>query len=83
MTLPAGGTSDGNTFVEHGRSSLAGVLFDDTDSNGAPGPGEPGTGGVPVTLTGPDEAGNPIRVTTATAPDGSSAFRGCARAGTS
>jgi hypothetical protein len=50
--------------------SISGTVFMDLDKNGALGPGEPGIGGVTVTLTKPGGA----QVTTTTASDGTYSF---------
>ena len=41
------------------------------NGDGIQDPGEPGVGGVTVTLTGTDGQGNPVTLTTTTLPDGS------------
>ena len=70
VEVPAGGTSDGNSFAELPRSGLGGSVFDDADGNGTRAGTERGIADLQVTLTGTDEAGNPVRLTTTTAGDG-------------
>jgi hypothetical protein len=74
VEVPADGTSDTNTFAELPASGLDGSVFDDVDGDGERGGAEPGIAGLQVTLTGTDEAGNPVRLTTTTAGDGSYLF---------
>ncbi|GAA2658384.1 conserved repeat domain-containing protein [Actinosynnema pretiosum] len=74
VTLPQNGSSVGNDFAELAASSLAGTVYNDLNVNGVLEPGEPGIGGVTLTLTGTDSAGNPVRVTTLTAADGTYRF---------
>lgn len=68
------------TFGYNNPGSIAGTIFSDADSNAAQGLGEPGIGGVQVTLTPPagvDLGNGPgVAITTTTAPDGSYLFDG-------
>ncbi|GLZ37073.1 SdrD B-like domain-containing protein [Actinokineospora sp. NBRC 105648] len=73
IVLPSGGAATGYVFAEE-RGSLAGVVFDDTNGNGAQDPGEPGIGGVSVTLSGTDALGTPVNIVVTSAPDGSYLF---------
>ncbi|OLT13510.1 hypothetical protein BJF78_22215 [Pseudonocardia sp. CNS-139] len=74
VTLPAGGTSAGNTFAEHAKPGITGRLFDDLDGDGVPDPGEPGAVGVALTLAGTDDVGNTVQLRTTAEPDGRYAF---------
>lgn len=59
-------------FVE--GAELEGHVFHDVNHNGVLDPGEPLLPGVDVTLTGNDENGNPVNLTTGTDPNGEYAF---------
>lgn len=62
-------------FPELQPSSLSGTVYDDVNRNNVLDAGE-SLGGVTVTLTGTDDLGKPISVTTTTAADGSYQFNG-------
>ncbi|OZG49298.1 SdrD B-like domain-containing protein [Bombiscardovia coagulans] len=51
-------------------ASVAGVVWWDMDSSGVRDAGEPVAAGVPVVVTGVDDLGNPVRVSTHTGSDG-------------
>jgi hypothetical protein len=53
-----------------------GTVFSDMNGDGIRDPGEPGIGGVTITLTGFDENDNPVVRTTVTNPDGSWSISG-------
>jgi hypothetical protein len=55
-------------------SSLAGIVFNDTNNDGIQQAGEPGLGLVPVTLTGKDYTGRNVSLIRLTEPDGSYRF---------
>jgi protocatechuate 3,4-dioxygenase beta subunit len=55
-------------------ASIGNFVWVDQDADGQQDPGEPGIGGTTVTLTGTDGQGNPVMLTTTTAPDGSYSF---------
>lgn len=55
-------------------TSIGNFVWNDQDGDGVQDSGEPGIGGVTVTLTGTDGQGNPVSLTTTTAPDGSYLF---------
>jgi uncharacterized repeat protein (TIGR01451 family)/fimbrial isopeptide formation D2 family protein len=57
-------------------SSLAGTVYLDSNTSGGLDAGEPGLGGVLLTLTGTDANGQSVSATTTTAPDGSYSFTG-------
>lgn len=59
-------------FVE--AAQVEGHVFHDKDRSGVLDSGEPGLGGITVTLTGFDDFGAPVTRTTVTAPDGSYSF---------
>ena len=69
-----GGT--GNRFGEIAALSLGGNVFTDSNNDGIFGGGETGIAGVTVVLTGTDDLGNPVSLTTATLGDGSYTFTG-------
>lgn len=66
-------STDGYTFAELEPSSIAGVVYDDTNGNGVRDAGEPAVGGATVTLTGTDDAGD-VDDTFVTAADGTFSF---------
>ena len=70
--LTAGEVADLN-FTK-GTGSLSGVAYFDQNNDGAAGAGEPGIGGVLLTLTGTDINGKSVSLTTATAPNGTYTF---------
>src|SRR5262249_21918623 len=55
-------------------ANLNGCVFVDLDNNGAREPNEPPVAGVNVMLTGTDDLGNPVSLTTTTEADGNSNF---------
>ncbi|MEU5694314.1 SdrD B-like domain-containing protein [Actinosynnema sp. NPDC020468] len=75
IVLTSGATATGYRFEER-RGSLAGVVYEDVDNDGTQDGGEPGIGGVTVTLTGQNAQGGAVNVTTTTAPDGTYSFTG-------
>lgn len=74
VTLPLAGLTNQNFGLT--TSSLSGFVYVDPNNNGIQDPGEPGIGGVMVTLTGTDVNGNAVTQTTTTGPDGSYSFSG-------
>jgi uncharacterized repeat protein (TIGR01451 family) len=66
----------GNRFGELLPSSLSGNVFIDTNNDGIFGGGESGQGGVTVALTGFDDLGAVVNLTTTTLLDGSYSFSG-------
>ena len=62
-------------------SSIAGNVYVDANNNGNIDAGEPPIGGVIVTLTGTNNLGQPVNLTTTTAPNGTYSFNNL-RAGT-
>ena len=57
-------------------SALSGHVYDDANDDGRMEPGEPGVGGVAVTLTGTTDAGASVVAATTTGADGSYSFAG-------
>jgi hypothetical protein len=70
------GTTDApnNDFAEIKPASLSGYVYFDANENGAKGPLEPGIGQTTLTLTGTNDLGQPVTLTTTTAADGSYSF---------
>jgi uncharacterized repeat protein (TIGR01451 family) len=68
-----GKTFSGFDFPELQPSSLAGTVYDDVNGNKLIDSGE-GLGGVTVTLTGTNDLGQPVSLTTTTAADGTYSF---------
>lgn len=66
---------DHNDFGELKAASVAGWVYVDRNNNGVRDAGEPGIGGVTITLTGTTERG-PVRQTTITAGNGAYRFDG-------
>ncbi len=74
IVLFAGTDAAGYTFGELDPASLAGVVFRDDNNDGIEQPLELGIAGVSVTLTGTDDLGNSVTLSTLTASDGSYLF---------
>jgi len=74
--IPAspGDTGTGYTFGELPTASISGAVFDDADNDGVVDAGEAGIAGVTITLTGTDDLGNAVSLTTTTAADGTYTF---------
>ncbi|HVK08542.1 MAG TPA: SdrD B-like domain-containing protein, partial [Gemmataceae bacterium] len=66
--------SSGFNFGEQKASSLAGVVYKDTNNSGSQDTGETGIGGVTIKLTGNDSTGVKVNLTTTTAADGTYSF---------
>ncbi len=64
--LTPGAASLNNNFGELRPASLSGLVYRDDNDNGIPEAGEPGIGGVTITLTGTDDLGNSVVLTTTT-----------------
>jgi uncharacterized repeat protein (TIGR01451 family) len=70
-----GQSVNGYNFGEILPASLAGTVFEDIGTtNGQLDPGEPGIGGVTVTLTGTDDLGSPVALTGTTTAAGAYLF---------
>jgi fimbrial isopeptide formation D2 family protein/uncharacterized repeat protein (TIGR01451 family) len=76
IPVPAGAAGAGYDFGELLPASLAGSAFVDRDGDGVRDAGEPGIGGVTITLVGVDDRDRPSRLTTETAADGAYRFGG-------
>ncbi|MGQ9829265.1 MAG: SdrD B-like domain-containing protein, partial [Roseiflexus sp.] len=74
ITLTPGMTSPNNNFGELRPASLSGLVYSDLNNNGQYDSGEPGIGGVTITLTGTDDLGNAVTLTTTTTITGFYAF---------
>jgi fimbrial isopeptide formation D2 family protein/uncharacterized repeat protein (TIGR01451 family) len=74
IVLPSGAASLNNNFGELRPASLSGRVYRDDDNDGIPDTGEPGIGGVTITLTGTDDLGNNVFLTTTTTITGFYAF---------
>jgi large repetitive protein len=66
VTLTPGTTSTGNTLAEYVPATLGGTVYGDANNDGIMDPTETGIGGVTITLTGTDDRGNPVTLTTTT-----------------
>lgn len=77
IALPAGGNAIDNDFGETLGVSLSGRVFYDADNDGVQaGPDETGIDGVTLTLTGTDDTGAAVSLTTTTDANGDFAFEG-------
>ncbi|MDB5806436.1 MAG: hypothetical protein JWN73_3758 [Betaproteobacteria bacterium] len=73
---PVIGSSIDNNFGELVGSDISGFVYRDDDNNGIKGGSEPALAGVAIALTGNDDLGNAVNLTTNTAADGSYSFNG-------
>ena len=77
IALPAGGASIDNNFGETLGVSLSGRVFFDADNDGVQsGAAETGIEGVTITLTGTDDTGAAVSLSTTTDANGDYAFEG-------
>ena len=76
ITLGVGETSNANNFGEVPAAQIAGAVYADNNNNGVKDTSEGGLGGVTLVLTGTDDLGNPVNLSTTTASDGSYSFTG-------
>ena len=77
IVLPAGGASINNNFGETLAVSLSGRVFFDADNDGLQsGAAETGIDGVTITLTGTDDTGATVSLSTTTDANGDYAFEG-------
>ncbi len=67
IVLATGGSSANNNFGELSPSSLAGFVYNDANNDGTKQGGEAGIAGITITLTGTDDRGAAVSVTTTTA----------------
>ena len=63
-------------FGELPAGTIGGAVYSDTNDNGQRDVGEAGFGGQTIALTGTDDLGASVNLTTQTAPDGSFSFSG-------
>lgn len=77
IVLPAGKHSVSNDFAEILPVAASGTVFFDVNNDGAmAGVAETGIGAVQITLTGTDDLGNAVSLSTTTAADGTFSFEG-------
>ena len=76
IVLGVGDQSTANLFGEVPGADIGGTVYADNNDNGVQDAGEGGLGGVVITLTGTDDQGNPVSLSTTTAADGSYSFAG-------
>lgn len=74
ITLAGGVTGANYNFGEVKAAGLSGFVYLDLQRSGKMDPGDPGIGGVSLTLIGTDSQGNSVHLTTQTASDGSYNF---------
>jgi uncharacterized repeat protein (TIGR01451 family) len=75
ITLASSTSATGYDFGEYSQGTIAGVVYRDLDNDGIhAGAGETGIGGVSLGLTGTDDLGQAVSLTTTTAGDGSYSF---------
>jgi hypothetical protein len=74
VTLTDQNDSLNNNFAQLAEPSVSGEVYADANDNGALDTGESGLAGVPVTLTGVDNNGNAVNLSTQTAADGTYSF---------
>ncbi|MDO4791216.1 MAG: SdrD B-like domain-containing protein [Buchananella hordeovulneris] len=71
LRLPVGPVNATETAI---ASSLGNFVWEDRNGNGVQDTAEPGVSGVKVTLTGTDDLGNPVNLSTTTDGDGHYSF---------
>ena len=77
IALSAGGTSENNNFGEVLQVSISGAVFLDVNNDGAMlGAGETGLEGVVIELSGVDDSGVTVNLSTTTDADGKFSFEG-------
>ena len=76
ITVPGTLVPVTNVNFGEAQARVSGTVFLDTNDNGVQDAGEPGIGGVTVTLTGTDAQGNPVSRPTTTGSDGKYVFTG-------
>ncbi|MFO1219313.1 MAG: SdrD B-like domain-containing protein [Burkholderiaceae bacterium] len=74
IPLAVGQTSSANNFFEVPGARVSGRVWADNNNNGSIDTGEAGLSGVTITLTGTDDLGGAVNLTTTTAADGTYAF---------
>ena len=78
IVLPGNTAAGGYNFGELPDAQIAGKVYSDLNNNGVADAGEAGIGSPPVTLTlsGTDDLGQPVNLTTTTDAAGNYAFKG-------
>ena len=74
LTLGLSETSGGHNFGEIPPASVSGLVYADNNNNGSRDSAETGLGGVTLSLTGTDDTGAAVSLSTTTAADGSYSF---------
>lgn len=75
VTLASNTSATGYDFGEYTQGTLAGVVYRDLNNDGTQaGAGETGIAGVALALSGTDDLGGAVSLTTSTAADGSYSF---------
>lgn len=74
IVLGADQHAQDNNFGEIQKASIAGRVYNDSNDDGQVDPGEVGIPGVEIVLTGTDDLGNPVHLTTTTDADGNYHF---------
>ncbi|MGE3821141.1 MAG: SdrD B-like domain-containing protein, partial [Isosphaeraceae bacterium] len=74
VTILAGASATGYDFGELRPASITGMVFADANNDGVLDGGETGISGVTVTLTGTDDLGNPVNLSTSTDVGGAYSF---------
>ena len=74
ITVPATLVPVTNVNFGEAQARVSGTVFLDSNNNGTQDAGEPGIGGVAVTLAGTDAQGNPVSRPTTTGADGKYVF---------
>ncbi len=74
ISLTEGTTGTGNTFGELQGASIAGNVYRDANNDGVLNAGENGVAGVTITLTGTDDLGQAVSLSTTTGAGGAYAF---------
>jgi uncharacterized repeat protein (TIGR01451 family) len=76
VSLGVGAASVANNFGEVPAAGLSGIVYADNNNDGIVGAGEGGLPGVTLVLTGTDDLGNAVSLTTVTGADGRYSFDG-------
>ena len=76
IALGANEQSVDNNFGEVRGGAIAGRVYNDSDDDGQVDPGETGIAGVEIVLTGTDDTGAPVNLTTTTDSEGRYRFDG-------
>jgi uncharacterized surface anchored protein len=76
ITLAPHTDSTGNNFTDMAPSAISGLVFDDANNNGIQDANEKGIGAATIRLTGTDDLGAPVALTTTTNPDGTWSITG-------